>query len=424
MSPGRWRNHCPRYAKDCGSAGSVAAMQSNVPGWTIGDAIFATRLHHRSSAAFQKKANADPILVSKKQSALDLSGSSTWTINRSLPPQDQDWFDTASRPGTPYRGLGLADPLSAAKRISRAAWDGIHGTGLVLQPARCFAERRFGRWKCQMRVPSLRARPTAVLVDAHSDRVRRPIQVPSALVDLRIDAWHVGSRSLSAILAVLMTAILTCSLVVKSQSHARVVRAAVVSFNLASPYRIEDQAPLRTAKLTQARPSLSRNASLPVRQSGDAPVSNGGGNQSSFDRPTGNTFLRGPVELFSLAPQVRSDLTRYAPFTKGLVGPPSTQNKVVDSELITDVNWRTGPTQEELLPFYPRASLGKQISGWGMIKCYMRGTERVANCREIAEAPAGSGFARATLQAAWQFRVWPPATDGSAIRIRLDWVHP
>lgn len=74
-----------------------------------------------------------------------------------------------------------------------------------------------------------------------------------------------------------------------------------------------------------------------------------------------------------------------------------------------NAEWYREPTQAELAYYLPK---GTPRSGWGEIICRTIAYYRVEDCRELNEGPMGSGMARAIRQAAWQFRVRPPRTDG------------
>lgn len=92
-------------------------------------------------------------------------------------------------------------------------------------------------------------------------------------------------------------------------------------------------------------------------------------------------------------------------------------------ERLYTAQWYRRPTQAELSPYLPA---GMKAAGWGMIACQMVENYRVENCREIGQAPLGSGLARAVRQAAWQFRVLPPRLGGRVIkgawvRIRIEY---
>lgn len=95
------------------------------------------------------------------------------------------------------------------------------------------------------------------------------------------------------------------------------------------------------------------------------------------------------------------------------------------SERLYDVDWYRKPTSAELGFYLPKRP---GLSGWGMIACRTAANYRVEDCREIGQSPAGSGFARAVREAAWQFRVLPPRVGsrpviGAWVRIRIDYVE-
>lgn len=93
-------------------------------------------------------------------------------------------------------------------------------------------------------------------------------------------------------------------------------------------------------------------------------------------------------------------------------------------ERLFDADWYRKPTRAELATYLPATA---RQTGWGMIACQTVEDYRVENCRELGQAPAGSGFSRAVRQAAWQFRVLPPRLGGRPligawVRIRIDYI--
>ncbi|HEY0315545.1 MAG TPA: hypothetical protein VGC28_04680 [Sphingomonas sp.] len=80
------------------------------------------------------------------------------------------------------------------------------------------------------------------------------------------------------------------------------------------------------------------------------------------------------------------------------------------------------PTQQEMDFYMPKNGL--RTSGWGEIACRTVANYRVEDCKELGDTP-GSGFARAMVNAAWQFRVLPPRVNGKPmvgtwVRIHYD----
>ena len=94
-----------------------------------------------------------------------------------------------------------------------------------------------------------------------------------------------------------------------------------------------------------------------------------------------------------------------------------------NGEPLYNAEWFRRPTRAEL-SFYIPASAPR--TGWGMIACQTVAGNRVDNCHEVAQSPAGSGLSGAVLKAAWQFRVLPPRIGGRKmvgawVRIRIDY---
>lgn len=72
--------------------------------------------------------------------------------------------------------------------------------------------------------------------------------------------------------------------------------------------------------------------------------------------------------------------------------------------------WAREPTNAEIAGYWPR---GK--SGWGLVACKTIPDNRVDDCVELDQSPAGSHLASAVRQAAWQFHVRPPRKGGRAL---------
>ncbi|MCW3847038.1 hypothetical protein OF829_07285 [Sphingomonas sp. LB-2] len=87
--------------------------------------------------------------------------------------------------------------------------------------------------------------------------------------------------------------------------------------------------------------------------------------------------------------------------------------------------WYRRPTHAELNPYIPERARGR--AGWGLIICRTIAQYRVDDCRELGDAPRGSGYAGAVRQAAFQFRVRPPRKGGKSlvgawVAIRIDYI--
>ena len=91
-------------------------------------------------------------------------------------------------------------------------------------------------------------------------------------------------------------------------------------------------------------------------------------------------------------------------------------------EILYAAEWAREPTDAELAGYLPRNA----PDGWGLIACRTIPGNRVDDCVELGQSPAGSHLAGAVRQAAWQFRVRPPRKGGKTlvgewVRIRIDY---
>lgn len=100
------------------------------------------------------------------------------------------------------------------------------------------------------------------------------------------------------------------------------------------------------------------------------------------------------------------------------------EGKGPNGEPIYVAEWYRRPTHAQLSPYIPERARGRP--GWGMIVCKTAPNYRVEDCRELGDAPRGTGYAGAVRQAAFQFRVRPPRKGGKSlvgalVNIRIDY---
>lgn len=112
------------------------------------------------------------------------------------------------------------------------------------------------------------------------------------------------------------------------------------------------------------------------------------------------------------------------PVDRGASGLPDSQRvgNAPNGQPLYAAAWYREPYEDELRGYLSTA----QGPGWGLIACRTAPEWRVEDCEILAEAPQGSGIARAAAAAAWQFKVRPPRVGGEYrvgewVRIRIDY---
>jgi protein TonB len=94
-------------------------------------------------------------------------------------------------------------------------------------------------------------------------------------------------------------------------------------------------------------------------------------------------------------------------------------------EVLYAAEWAREPTNAELSGYLPK---NMPAEGYGLVACKTIPGNRVDDCVELEQRPAGSHLASAVRQAAWQFRVRPPRKNGHPmigewVRIRIEYIQ-
>lgn len=126
-------------------------------------------------------------------------------------------------------------------------------------------------------------------------------------------------------------------------------------------------------------------------------------------------------------PRIRAVIrqgSEMGPPDTGRPGPPNTPvvGTAPDGSPLYPARWYREPYDSEISGYLSTA----RGPGWGMIVCRTVPDWKVEDCEIIGESPRGSGIARSTLAASWQFLVRPPWIDGeykvgSWVRIRMTY---
>lgn len=119
-----------------------------------------------------------------------------------------------------------------------------------------------------------------------------------------------------------------------------------------------------------------------------------------------------------------SDISNLPAAGSGSAGDSEVVGRGPNGEALYAAEWAREPTDAELAGYMPRNA----PEGYGLIACKTAPQDRVEDCVELEQSPAGSHLASAVRQAAWQFRVRPPRKGGrplvgSWVRIRIDYYH-
>ncbi|HEY5411376.1 MAG TPA: TonB family protein [Caulobacteraceae bacterium] len=82
---------------------------------------------------------------------------------------------------------------------------------------------------------------------------------------------------------------------------------------------------------------------------------------------------------------------------------------------ITDPNWLSRPTADELAREYPARAIELGKTGAATLACSVTASGALAGCSVAEESPAGWGFGAAALRLSKRFRMSPRTEDGRPI---------
>jgi protein TonB len=135
---------------------------------------------------------------------------------------------------------------------------------------------------------------------------------------------------------------------------------------------------------------------------------------------------RNPLPMLlemSSAELAASDISKLPKASDGPgAGDSAVVGRAPNGEVLYAAEWARHPTDAELSGYLPKNA----PDGYGLVACKTIPGDRVDDCIELENYPAGSHLASAVRQAAWQFRVRPPRKGGKPligewVRIRIDY---
>ena len=107
------------------------------------------------------------------------------------------------------------------------------------------------------------------------------------------------------------------------------------------------------------------------------------------------------------------DTSTPATLPEQAAGPPPEPQAI--RHQITNPNWLSRPTGDELADAYPQRALLAGKSGVVSLACTVLATGALADCSVAEETPGGWGFGKAALGLTKRFRLSPRLEDGSAV---------
>ncbi len=83
--------------------------------------------------------------------------------------------------------------------------------------------------------------------------------------------------------------------------------------------------------------------------------------------------------------------------------------------VITNPNWISRPTGDQLMAAYPDRALENGVGGLANLQCTVQTNGSLSACSVISETPSGQGFGRAAVSLSRHFRISPRTVDGRPV---------
>lgn len=100
------------------------------------------------------------------------------------------------------------------------------------------------------------------------------------------------------------------------------------------------------------------------------------------------------------------------PIVLAYAEPPAAIAPAPRPSVITNPDWLSLPTREEMMALYPKAAAANGVEGRATIGCSVSAQGLLVNCAVLVDDPPGAGFSAAALSMASSFRMRPMTRDG------------
>src|SRR6185312_6463421 len=95
--------------------------------------------------------------------------------------------------------------------------------------------------------------------------------------------------------------------------------------------------------------------------------------------------------------------------------PPSAHVQAPEPSMLSQPDWLSKPTGDDLAALYPKQAEANQIEGRATIRCSVTTDGLLADCSVVSEEPPGAGFGPAAVSMASRFRMRPLTKDGRPV---------
>jgi protein TonB len=180
------------------------------------------------------------------------------------------------------------------------------------------------------------------------------------------------------------------------------INAAFHPFNFAPP---DQPRTIDGATITLEPPKLLPDIKRPAPAPGRVHTSAGPAAQKVDTLPVHTTSTTDTTEPFALNSFTHAGLGDG----ESLLPPPKLPTT------ITDPQWLSRPTGDQVAGAYPEGAIRKNIGGAVTLACEVTAAGAVTACDVVSESPVGHGFGHAAVGLSRYFKMKPKTVDGQPV---------